>query len=49
MQQEVERTDTTEEHRLQCQTKLNILLEQRKDPLRLLSSYWLISKPGENI
>ena len=31
MQQEVERTDTTEEHRLQCQTKLNILLEQRKD------------------
>ena len=31
MQQEVERTDTTEEHRAQCQTKLNILLEQRKD------------------
>ena len=31
MQQEVERTDTTEEHRAQCQAKLNILLEQRKD------------------
>ena len=31
MQQEVERTDTTEEHRAQCQIKLNILLEQRKD------------------
>ena len=31
MQQEVERTDTTEEHRAQCQTKLSILLEQRKD------------------
>ena len=31
MQQEVERTDTTAEHHAQCQTKLNILLEQRKD------------------
>lgn len=31
MQQEVERTDTSEEHRTQCQTKLNVLLEQRKD------------------
>lgn len=31
MQQEVERTDTTPEHREQCQTKLNILLEQKKD------------------
>jgi hypothetical protein len=31
MRQEVERTDTTEEHRAQCQTKLNILLEQQKD------------------
>ena len=31
MQQEVERTDTTEEHRAQCRTKLNILLEQKKD------------------
>ena len=31
MQQEVERTDTTEEHREQCRTKLNILLEQQKD------------------
>ena len=31
MQQEVERTDITEEHRAQCQTKLSILLEQRKD------------------
>ena len=28
MQQEVERTDTSEEHRTQCQTKLNVLLEQ---------------------
>ncbi len=31
MQQEVERTDTSEEHRTQCQTKLNVLLEQRRD------------------
>ena len=31
MQQEVERTDTSGEHRTQCQTKLNVLLEQRKD------------------
>ena len=31
MQPEVERTDTSEEHRTQCQTKLNVLLEQRKD------------------
>ena len=31
MQQEVERADTTEEHRTQCQVKLNILLEQQKD------------------
>ncbi len=31
MQQEVNRTDTTPEHHNQCLTKLNILLEQRKD------------------
>lgn len=31
MQQEVNRTDTTKEHHEQCQTKLNILLEQKKD------------------
>lgn len=31
MRQEVERTDTTPEHRAQCEAKLNILLEQRKD------------------
>lgn len=31
MQQEVDRTDTTGEHHDQCQTKLNILLEQKKD------------------
>ncbi|MDL2231409.1 DUF4254 domain-containing protein [Porphyromonadaceae bacterium OttesenSCG-928-L07] len=31
MQQEVDRTDTTPEHHAQCNTKLNILLEQRKD------------------
>ena len=31
MQQEGERTATTEEHRAQCQVKLDILLEQRKD------------------
>lgn len=31
MQQEVNRTDTTEEHHDQCQTKLNILLEQKED------------------
>lgn len=31
MRQEVERTDTSGEHLQQCQTKLNILLEQQKD------------------
>ncbi len=31
MQQETERTDTTAEHREQCRTKLNVLLEQQKD------------------
>ena len=31
MQQEVERTDTTKEHHDQCQVKLAILLEQKKD------------------
>ncbi|WP_321478891.1 DUF4254 domain-containing protein [uncultured Bacteroides sp.] len=31
MHQEVERTDTNEEHLNQCKTKLNILLEQQKD------------------
>ena len=31
MQQEVERTDTTEAHHKQCQDKLNVLLEQKKD------------------
>lgn len=31
MQQEVDRTDTDEAHKATCQTKLNILLEQRKD------------------
>ena len=31
MRQEVERTDTSGEHLKQCQTKLNILLEQQKD------------------
>lgn len=31
MQQETKRTDTTDEHRIQCQHKLNILLEQQKD------------------
>lgn len=31
MQQEVERTDTTKEHHDQCQVKLVILLEQKKD------------------
>lgn len=31
MQQEVDRTDTTPEHRAQCRTKLNILSEQQKD------------------
>lgn len=31
MQQEVNRTDTTPEHRTQCETKLNVLLEQQKD------------------
>lgn len=31
MQQEVARTDTTKEHHDQCQTKLNILLEQKAD------------------
>lgn len=31
MQQEVDRKDATPEHLAQCQTKLNILLEQHKD------------------
>ena len=31
MQQEVDRADVPEEHLNQCKTKLNILLEQRKD------------------
>lgn len=31
MQQEVDRTDTTPEHHAQCETKLNVLLEQQKD------------------
>ena len=31
MQQEVDRTDITEEHHAQCETKLHILLEQQKD------------------
>ncbi len=31
MQQEADRTDTTPEHRSQCETKLNILKEQQKD------------------
>lgn len=31
MRQEVERTDTTPEHRAQCETKLDVLLEQQKD------------------
>lgn len=31
MQQEVDRPDADENHRQQCQIKLNILLEQRKD------------------
>lgn len=31
MQQEVERKDVTDEHRAQCQNKLNVLLEQKKD------------------
>ncbi|MDO4780660.1 MAG: DUF4254 domain-containing protein [Bacteroides sp.] len=31
MQKEVERTDTTKEHKEQCEKKLNVLLEQKKD------------------
>lgn len=31
MQQEVNRTDTNPEHHLQCEKKLNVLLEQQKD------------------
>ena len=31
MRQEVDRTDTTPEHHAQCETKLNVLLEQQKD------------------
>ncbi|NDV80463.1 DUF4254 domain-containing protein [Bacteroides sp. 51] len=31
MEQEVKRTDTSEEHHRQCEQKLNILLEQKKD------------------
>ena len=31
MRKEAERTDTTAEHRAQCEKKLNVLLEQKKD------------------
>lgn len=31
MRKEVERTDTTPEHHAQCEKKLNVLLEQKKD------------------
>ena len=31
MQEQVNRTDTTDDHKNQCQTKLNVLLEQKKD------------------
>ncbi len=31
MRKEVERTDTTPEHHAQCENKLNVLLEQKKD------------------
>ena len=31
MQEQVLRTDSTEEHKAQCQKKLNVLLEQKKD------------------
>lgn len=31
MRQETERTDTSDEHRVQCQQKLNVLLEQQED------------------
>lgn len=31
MQEQVSRTDATEEHRLRCETKLGILLEQQRD------------------
>lgn len=31
MQQEADRTDSSADHKLQCQTKLNILLEQKVD------------------
>jgi len=31
MQQEADRTDSSADHKLQCQTKLNILLEQKED------------------
>ena len=31
MKEQVNRTDTTDEHKNQCQTKLNVLLEQKKD------------------
>lgn len=31
MRQETERTDTSNEHRAQCQQKLNVLLEQQED------------------
>jgi hypothetical protein len=31
MQQEVDRTDATQEHLAQCQTKLNVLLTQKQD------------------
>ena len=38
MQEEVNRPDATPEHRAKCQEKLNVLLEQKKEPFKRLST-----------
>ena len=48
MQEQVLRTDTTDEHKAQCQKKLDILLEQKKDLGSLLTRFWKILQRAEN-
>lgn len=49
MQQEVDRSDATPEHKGKCEEKLRILLEQKKDLCVALVSYWQISVLDVNI
>lgn len=49
MQQEVDRSDATPEHKGKCEEKLRILLEQKKDLCVAWISYWQISVLDVNI